>query len=86
MLNKGNVKDLESAFDYLYEKVISELNIPMDKGEKNYIFKRFKKMNDLTDNNWESVTVDSSLYKKRIIEITNNFKNENIKWMVEYYF
>ena len=79
MLNKENVKDLESAFDYLYERVISELNIPMDKGERNYIFKKFKKMNDLIDNNWESVMADSSLYKKRIIEITNNFKNESIK-------
>lgn len=74
MLNKENIKDLESAFDYLYEKAISELCIPMDKGEKNYIYKRFKKMNDLTDDNWESVIVNASLYKKRIIEIISDFK------------
>ncbi len=74
MLNKENIKDLESAFDYLYEKAISELHIPMDKGEKNYIYKRFKKMNDLTNDNWESVIVNTSLYKKRIIEIINDFK------------
>jgi hypothetical protein len=46
----------------------------MDKGEKNYIYKRFKKMNDLTNDNWESVIVNTSLYKKRIIEIINDFK------------